>query len=131
MGSPITEWLTQHFQRASGRHSMSTTLIPASIRFVATFCTYPQVTRITVTSSRQIYIGMSTQLGKTAIDGVDGMGSPFARAFAIRMTTPGLRIDDAFRALREEVSQKTDGKQKPEILQDDLQQGALVLVRSP
>ena len=86
---------------------------------------------IAVTSSRQIYIGMSTQLGRTAIDGVGGMGSPFARAFAERMTTPGLRIDDAFRALREDVSQKTDGQQKPEILQDDLQQGALVLVRSP
>ena len=40
----------------------------------------------------------------------------------------GLR-DDAFRALRKEVSRKTDGKQEPEILQDDLEQGTLVLAR--
>jgi dipeptidyl aminopeptidase/acylaminoacyl peptidase len=84
-----------------------------------------------VSSSRQIYIGMSTHLGKTSIDGVGGIGSPFAQAFVKQMTTPGLRIDDAFRALREEVFRKTDGKQEPEILQDDLKQGALVLVRSP
>ena len=37
---------------------------------------------IAVTSARQVYIGMSTQLGKTAIDGDDGKGSPFAQAFA-------------------------------------------------
>ena len=86
---------------------------------------------VAVSSSRQIYIGMSTHLGKTSIDGVAGMGSPFAQAFVEQMTTPGLRIDDAFRALRKEVSRKTDGKQEPEILQDDLEQGALVLVRSP
>jgi len=74
---------------------------------------------------------MSTHLGKTSIDGVAGMGSRFAQAFVEQMTTPGLRIDDAFRALRKEVSRKTDSKQEPEILQDDLEQGALVLVRSP
>ena len=61
---------------------------------------------IAVSLSRQIYIGMSTQLGKTSIDGVGGMGSPFAQAFVEQMTTPGLRIDDAFRALRKEVSRK-------------------------
>jgi len=65
---------------------------------------------IAVSLSRQIYIGMSTHLGKTAIDGVGGMGSPFAQAFVEQMTTPGLRIDDAFRALRKEVSRKTDSK---------------------
>lgn len=86
---------------------------------------------IGVASSRQVYIGMSTQLGKTSRDGVGGMGSPFALAFVEKMTTPGLRIDDAFRALREEVSEETHGMQQPEILQDDLKQGALVLVRAP
>jgi hypothetical protein len=40
-----------------------------------------------------------------------------------QMTTPSLRIDDAFRALRKQVSRKTDVKQEPEILQDDLEQG--------
>ena len=81
--------------------------------------------------TRQFYVGMSTHFGKTAIDGVGGMGSPFAPAFIEQMTMPGLRIDDAFRALRKEASRKTDGKREPEILQDDLEQGALVLVRSP
>jgi tetratricopeptide (TPR) repeat protein len=86
--------------------------------------------RIGVSVGRQIYIGMSTELGKTAIDGEVGKGSPFARAFAEKMSAPGLRIDDAFRALRAEVSRQTDGKQQPEILQDDLDQGAIVLVKS-
>jgi uncharacterized caspase-like protein len=86
---------------------------------------------IEVASTRQVYIGMSTQIRKTAQDGDDGKGSPFAVAFAEKMTAPGLRIDDAFRALREEVSQKTEGKQKPDILLDDLQEGALVLMRAP
>jgi uncharacterized caspase-like protein len=87
--------------------------------------------RIAVSVARQIYIGMSTQLGKTALDGSSGTGSPFAQAFAEQMTIPGLRIDDAFRALRDEVSDKTQGKQQPEILQDDLKRGALTLVAAP
>ena len=85
---------------------------------------------LAVISPRQVYIGMSTQLGQTATDGVQGAGSPFAQAFVEQMTTRGLRIDDAFRALRDEVLEKTDGKQLPEILQDTLKQGALVLVRA-
>jgi tetratricopeptide (TPR) repeat protein len=86
---------------------------------------------IGVALSRQIYIGMSTQLGRTALDGDDGKGSPFALAFVEKMSKPGLRIDDAFRALRSEVSRLTEGKQEPEVLQDGLNEGAIVLVRSP
>ena len=41
---------------------------------------------------RELFIGMSTQVGKTAIDGVEGSGSPFARAFAEVIATPGLRV---------------------------------------
>jgi tetratricopeptide (TPR) repeat protein len=83
--------------------------------------------RIGIQLHRQLFIGMSTELGKTAIDGVEGKGSPFAQAFAQIIATPGLRVDDAFRELREEVSRTTDDQQKPEILQDDLQRGAFVL----
>lgn len=86
--------------------------------------------RIGVGATRQVYIGMSTTLGRTALDGDDGKGSPFATAFVDTMTVPGQRIDDAFRALRDEVSQRTDGKQEPEVLQDNLRQGALVLVKA-
>ena len=50
---------------------------------------------------RQIYIGMSTKLGKTALDGEKGTGSPFAQSFTQIIPTPGLRFDDAFRKLRE------------------------------
>ena len=67
----------------------------------------------------------------TALDGEEGQGSPFAQAFAKIIATPGLRIDDAFRDLRDEVARRTAGRQKPEILQDDLISGALVLVSGP
>ena len=78
---------------------------------------------------RQLFIGMSTELGRTALDGAEGKGSPFAQAFAKVVATPGLKVDDAFRELREEVARMTDDVQKPEILQDDLERGAFVLAR--
>jgi len=84
--------------------------------------------RIKVDVRRQLYVGMSTTLGQTALDGDEGKGSPFALAFAETMSTPGLRVDDAFRHLRQAVASKTEGKQTPEILQDDLNEGSLVLV---
>jgi uncharacterized caspase-like protein len=87
--------------------------------------------RVKIPLERQLYIGMSTQLGRTALDGLEGQGSPFAQAFTKIIAIPGLRIDDAFRDLRDEVAQKTEGRQKPEILQDDLLGGALVLVSAP
>jgi uncharacterized caspase-like protein len=77
---------------------------------------------------RQVYIGMSTKLGKTALDGEKGTGSPFAQSFTRIIPTPGLRIDDAFRKLREDVAKRTNGKEEPEILQDELKEGAFVLV---
>jgi len=86
---------------------------------------------IAVPLSRQVYIGMSTQVGKTALDGDSGKGSPFARAFVEKMAKPGLRIDDAFRALRSEVSRLTEGQQQPEVLQDDLNEGATMLLKAP
>ena len=38
---------------------------------------------------RQVYIGMSTKLGKTALDGEKGTGSPFAQSFTRIIPTPG------------------------------------------
>jgi tetratricopeptide (TPR) repeat protein len=84
--------------------------------------------RIEIPLHRQLFIGMSTELGKTAVDGGVGKGSPFAQAFAQVIATPGLRVDDAFRELRSQVSRLTSDQQKPEILQDELERGAFALV---
>jgi hypothetical protein len=73
----------------------------------------------------------SAALGRPALDGDAGKGIPFAQAFAEQMTTPGLRIDDAFRALRDEEEAATDDNQMPEIPQDELKTGAVVPVKSP
>src|SRR5277367_2973443 len=77
-----------------------------------------------------VLIGLSTRLGTVARDGVAGMGSPFARAFAANIQTKGMRIDDAFAQLREAVKSETHGDQLPDIVQDDLPNGSITLVRA-
>jgi len=77
-----------------------------------------------------VFIGLSTRLGTVARDGVAGMGSPFARAFAANIQTKGMRIDDAFAQLREAVKSETHGDQLPDIVQDDLPNGSITLVRA-
>jgi uncharacterized protein len=74
-----------------------------------------------------LFIGLSTRLGDTAQDGEAGKGSPFARAFAANIRLKGVRIDDAFRQLRDAVKSETSGKQLPDVVQDDLPNGAIVL----
>jgi TPR repeat protein len=74
-----------------------------------------------------LFIGLSTRLGDTAQDGEAGKGSPFARAFAANIQLKGVRIDDAFRQLRDAVRSETAGKQLPDVVQDDLPNGAIVL----
>jgi uncharacterized protein len=74
-----------------------------------------------------LFIGLSTRLGDTALDGEAGKGSPFARAFAANIQLKGVRIDDAFRQLREAVKSETSGRQLPDVVQDDLPNGAIVL----
>jgi hypothetical protein len=59
------------------------------------------------------------------------MGSPFARAFAVNIQTKGMRIDDEFRMLRDAVKSETQGDQLPDIVQDDLPNGAITLVAAP
>ncbi|HEY3719245.1 MAG TPA: caspase family protein [Roseiarcus sp.] len=78
-----------------------------------------------------LFIGLSTRLGTVARDGVAGMGSPFARAFAVNIQTKGMRIDDEFRMLRDAVKSETQGDQLPDIVQDDLPNGAITLVAAP
>ena len=78
-----------------------------------------------------VFIGLSTRLGSVARDGAAGMGSPFARAFAAHIETKGMRIDDAFAQLRDAVKSETDGDQVPDIVQDDLPNGAITLVGTP
>src|SRR5271168_3862191 len=75
-----------------------------------------------------VFIGLSTRLGSVARDGAAGMGSPFARAFSAHIQTKGMRIDDAFRQLRDAVKSETEGDQVPDIVQDDLPNGAITLV---
>ena len=84
--------------------------------------------RLDSVQGASLFIGLSTRLGDTADDGQAGKGSPFARAFAAAIQVKGARIDDAFRRLRDAVGAETQGKQLPDIVQDDLPDGAITLV---
>ena len=75
----------------------------------------------------RLFVGLSTRLGDTAQDGTPGQGSPFARAFAANIGKKGLRIDDAFRRVRDAVSIETGGQQAPDIVEDDLPEGSVTL----
>jgi len=73
------------------------------------------------------FVVVSTRQGKTAADGADGQGSPFARAFASVVPTPGLRIEDAAARIREKVRAETSGEQVPDVIRSDLPEGGVVL----
>ena len=47
------------------------------------------------------FVVVSTREGKTAADGAEGQGSPFARAVAAVLPTPGMRIEDAYYRIRD------------------------------
>ena len=74
------------------------------------------------------YVVLSTRQGKTAEDGPGGQGSPFARAFASVLPTPGLRIEDAYARIREKVRADTHGEQVPDTIRSDLPEGGVVLM---
>ena len=76
------------------------------------------------------YVVLSTRVGQTAEDGAGGQGSPFARAFASVLPTPGLRIEDAYSRIREQVRKETSGGQVPDSVRSDLPEGGVVLVGS-
>jgi formylglycine-generating enzyme required for sulfatase activity len=74
------------------------------------------------------YVVLSTRQGKTAEDGEAGQGSPFARAFASTLPTPGLRIEDASAMIRDKVSLETHTEQVPDVVRSDLPVGGVVLM---
>jgi uncharacterized caspase-like protein len=58
------------------------------------------------------FLAYATAPGGVALDGVEG-NSPFTRALASTMTTPGQRIEQVFKNVRVEVIEKTNGMQTP------------------
>jgi uncharacterized caspase-like protein len=58
------------------------------------------------------YIAYATAPGQVATDGTGG-NSPFTRALAGVLTTPGLPIEQVFKRVRERVVEETGGKQIP------------------
>jgi hypothetical protein len=57
-------------------------------------------------------IAYSTSPGKVAFDGNTGT-SPYASAFAEAVLVPGLKVEDAFKRIRQKVIERTQGKQEP------------------
>lgn len=58
------------------------------------------------------FLAYATAPGSVALDGLDG-NSPFTKALAARIVTPGLAIEQAFKDVRVEVLDKTGGQQTP------------------
>ena len=73
------------------------------------------------------FVVLSTRQGKTAEDGPEGQGSPFARAFAAVLPTPKLRIDDATARIRERV-RSGSGEQVPDVIRSYLPEGGVALM---
>ena len=67
----------------------------------------------TVRAPTGTYISYSAAPGTVAFDG-DGMrNSPFASALVANLRRPNLKLEDVFKATRDEVSKRTSGKQVP------------------
>jgi formylglycine-generating enzyme required for sulfatase activity len=79
-------------------------------------------------STEGAYVVLSTRQGKTAEDGESGQGSPFARAVAAILPTPGLRIEDAAARIRKKVREETSDAQDPDVVRSDLPEGGVVLM---
>ncbi|MBX3577045.1 MAG: caspase family protein [Rhizobiaceae bacterium] len=103
----------------------------ASLIFIDACRNDPRVSRSPGTQGRgavpvtkdfdeSIFLGMSTRAGQVAEDGEGGDGSPFARAFAANIGTPGARIDDVFTKIRLDVEAITDERQRPDVGRYDL-----------
>ncbi|MGV8986908.1 MAG: caspase family protein [Cypionkella sp.] len=58
------------------------------------------------------FLAYATAPGSVALDGLDG-NSPFTKALAVRLATPGLPIEQAFKDVRVQVLKETGGKQTP------------------
>ena len=57
-------------------------------------------------------VAFSTAPGMVAADG-DGANSPYTESLARAMTTPGLKIEDMFKRVRNDVYRRTNGAQVP------------------
>ncbi|MEL7464388.1 MAG: SUMF1/EgtB/PvdO family nonheme iron enzyme [Pseudomonadota bacterium] len=57
-------------------------------------------------------LSYSTAPGDVALDG-DGANSPYSAALATAIRTPGLKVEDVFKATRRSVVEKTGGRQTP------------------
>ncbi|KIN63867.1 Peptidase C14, caspase catalytic subunit p20 [Sulfitobacter noctilucicola] len=58
------------------------------------------------------FLSYSTAPGAVALDGLEG-NSPFTKALAREIPTPGLPIEQVFKNVRVEVIEKTNGQQTP------------------
>ena len=58
------------------------------------------------------FIAYSTAPGRTAVDG-NGRNSPYTEALARMIVQPGVRIEDVFIKVRQEVMKSTGGEQEP------------------
>ncbi len=58
------------------------------------------------------FLSYSTAPGSVALDGLDG-NSPFTKALARQIPTPGVPIEQVFKNVRVEVIEETNGKQTP------------------
>ena len=58
-------------------------------------------------------IAFSTDPGKVATDGPQGGNSPYTSSLVKALARPGLKIEEAFKAVRKEVYAKTAGQQVP------------------
>lgn len=58
------------------------------------------------------FLAYATAPGGVALDGVEG-NSPFTKAVAAQMSTPGLPIEQMFKQVRVEVLKKSNGQQTP------------------
>lgn len=58
-------------------------------------------------------IAFSTDPGRVATDGPEGGNSPYTSSLATSLSTPGLKIEEAFKRVRKEVYNQTKGAQVP------------------
>ena len=58
-------------------------------------------------------VAFSTAPGQAARDGAAGGNSPYSSALGEALRTPGLRIEDVFKRVRQRVNQETEGQQTP------------------
>ncbi len=79
------------------------------------FRTFRAVTRglAAIDAPQGTLVAFSTAPGQAARDGTAGANSPYSAALGEMLRQPGLRIEDAFKRVRQRVNQETNGEQTP------------------